>query len=215
MSTIASAPAEGARLRRPRWRDPRLLVGLVLVLASVAGVAALVSASQRTAAYWAAAGDLAPGTPVEAGQFVPVEANLGSAAGRYLSAEEPAPAGRVLSGVVRAGELVPAQMLGDVDPQRRRPVGVDVGEPLPDGVGAGDRVDVWVALPGKGGRGHGEPQRLAEGVEIAERVEEKGRLGGTDVTRLQLMVAEDVLPRLLDAKAQEARIAVVPSLGAQ
>lgn len=215
MSTIASTPPEAARLRRPRWRDPRLLVGLVLVLASVAGVAALVSSSQRTASYWAAAGDLAPGTPVEAGHFVQVEANLGPAAGRYLSAEAPAPAGQVLSGVVRAGELVPARMLGDVDPQRRRPVGVDVKETLPAGVDVGDRVDVWVALPGKGGRGFGEPQRLAEGVEIAERAEEKGGLGGGPVTRLQLMVGEDVLPRLLDAKGKEARITVVPTLGAR
>ena len=34
MTVDRAAPAEGARLRRPRWRDPRLLVGLVLVLAS-------------------------------------------------------------------------------------------------------------------------------------------------------------------------------------
>jgi len=42
-----SASAEGGRLRRPRWRDPRLLVGLVLVLASIAGVVALVASAQR------------------------------------------------------------------------------------------------------------------------------------------------------------------------
>ena len=51
MSTTMSASAEGGRLRRPRWRDPRLLVGLMLVLASIAGVVALVASSQRTAAY--------------------------------------------------------------------------------------------------------------------------------------------------------------------
>ncbi|NYL94127.1 flagellar biosynthesis protein FlgA, partial [Salmonella enterica subsp. enterica serovar Typhimurium] len=55
MSTTMSASAEGGRLRRPRWRDPRLLVGLMLVLASIAGVVALVASSQRTAAYWTAA----------------------------------------------------------------------------------------------------------------------------------------------------------------
>ena len=54
MSTTMSASAEGGRLRRPRWRDPRLLVGLVLVLASIAGVVALVASAQRTAAYWTA-----------------------------------------------------------------------------------------------------------------------------------------------------------------
>ena len=45
MTVDRATPAEGARLRRPRWRDPRLLVGLVLVLASVAGVVALLTAA--------------------------------------------------------------------------------------------------------------------------------------------------------------------------
>lgn len=214
MSTQLTAPAEGARLRRPRWRDPRLLVGLLLVLASVAGVVALVASSQRTGAYWSAAQDIAPGTPVEAGQFVAVEANLGGAAERYLPADGPAPTGQVVAGALRAGELVPRQALGDVDPQRRRPVGVELAEPLPERVGVGDRVDVWVAAPVEGGRGHADPQRLAEGIEIAELAQVQGGLGGGAATRLQLMVGEDVLPGLLDAKVKDARITVVPALGA-
>lgn len=105
-------------------------------------------------------------------------------------------------------------MLGEVDPQRRRPVGVELDEPLPDGVGVGDRVDVWVAAPVEGGRGHADPQRLAEGIEIIELAEDQGALGGGPAARVQLMVDEDVLPRLLDAKVTDARITVVPALGA-
>ncbi|MDX2341911.1 flagellar biosynthesis protein FlgA [Micrococcus sp. NPDC078436] len=209
-----NAPAEGTRLRRPRWRDPRLIVGLVLVLVSVAGVVALVSASQRTQSYWAATRDIVPGAPVEAEQFAPAEANLGDAGHLYLRADGPPPAGRVASGTVRAGELVPLRLLGEVDPQRRRPVGVELDEPLPDGVGVGDRVDVWVAAPVEGGRGHADPQRLAEGIEIIELAEDQGALGGGPTARVQLMVDEDVLPRLLDAKVTDARITVVPALGA-
>ncbi|RUQ42008.1 flagellar biosynthesis protein FlgA, partial [Micrococcus sp. HSID17228] len=113
MSTTMSASAEGGRLRRPRWRDPRLLVGLVLVLASIAGVVALVASSQRTAAYWTAAEDLPPGTPIAAGDLRPVEVNLSEAGERYLSADAPAPEGRMVSGTVRAGELLPAAALVD------------------------------------------------------------------------------------------------------
>ena len=152
MSTTMSASAEGGRLRRPRWRDPRLLVGLVLVLASIAGVVALVASAQRTAAYWTAAEDLPPGTPIAAGDLRPVEVNLSEAGERYLSADAPAPEGRMVSGTVRAGELLPAAALVDADPDGRRPVGVALDEPLPSGVGVGDRVDVWVAMPAEGGR---------------------------------------------------------------
>lgn len=214
MSTHLPTPAVGSRLRRPRWRDPRLIIGLVLVLASIAGVVALVTASQRTATYWAAAQDIAPGTPLEAGQFTPREVNLGEAERLYVRADGPPPAGRVVAATVRAGELVPAAALAEVDPQRRRPVGVELGEPLPAGMGMGDRVDVWVAQPIEGTRTHGDPERIAEGIEIAELAQATGGLGGGGgVTRLQLMVGEDVLPRLLDAKVKDARITVVPSLG--
>ena len=123
MTVDRAAPAEGARLRRPRWRDPRLLVGLVLVLASVAGVVALLAAAQRTQTYWVAARDIAPGTPVDAAAFVPAEAQLGDAAGLYLTADHPAPAGQVVGAVVRRGELVPAGVMAPADPARRRPRG--------------------------------------------------------------------------------------------
>lgn len=215
MSTERTAPVEGRRLRRPRWRDPRLLVGLLLVLASVAGVVALVGSAQRTQGYWAAARDIAPGTPVDAGAFTRVEANLSGAERLYLSADDPAPAGRLVSSAVRAGELVPVGALADADPQGRRPVGVELAEPLPEGVGVGDRVDVWVAAPREGGRGHEDPKRLAQGIEIAELAHDEAGFGGGATTRLQLMVGDDVLPGLLDAKVSDSRITVVPSVGAR
>lgn len=202
-----------ARLRRPRWRDPRLLVGLLLVLASVAGVVALLQSADRTDAYWAAKKDLAPGAPLAEGHFVAVEANLAGADERYLSADEPAPADRMLVSAVRAGELVPAGGVVDVDPHERRPVGLTLAEPLPDGVGVGDRVDVWVALPEQEGRGFGRPERLATHVEIAELVEDAGTFGTGQSIRVQVMVGPKELPELLEAKVRDARITVVPTLG--
>ena len=213
MSTTMSASAEGGRLRRPRWRDPRLLVGLVLVLASIAGVVALVASSQRTAGYWAAAEDLPPGTPIAAGDLRAVEVNLSEAGERYLSAEAPAPEGRMVSGTVRAGELVPAAALVDADPDGRRPVGVALDEPLPSGVGVGDRVDVWVAMPAEGGRGHADPARLAEALEISEVTAEQNGLGGSGTTRVQLLAPEETLPRIVDAKVKDARVTLVPAHG--
>lgn len=213
MSTTMSASAEGGRLRRPRWRDPRLLVGLMLVLASIAGVVALVASSQRTAAYWTAAEDLPPGTPIAAGDLRPVEVNLSEAGERYLSADAPAPEGRMVSGTVRAGELLPAAALVDADPDGRRPVGVALDEPLPSGVGVGDRVDVWVAMPAEGGRGHADPARLAEALEISEVTAEQSGFGGSGTTRVQLLAPKETLPRIVDAKVKDARVTLVPAHG--
>lgn len=210
----ASTDAQPApRLRRPRWRDPRLLIGLLLVLASVAGVVALLQSADRTQAYWAAKQDLAPGAPLSEGHFVPVQANLAGAEGHYLSADEPAPVDRMLVATVRAGELVPADGVVDADPQRRRPVGLTLAEPLPAGVGVGDRVDVWVALPVQEGRGFRKPERLASGVELSELVTDAGAFGAGESIRIQAMVGPEELPELLEAKVREARITVVPTLG--
>lgn len=202
-----------ARLRRPRWRDPRLLVGLLLVLASVTGVVALLQSADRTEVYWAARQDLAPGARLAEGHFVPVEADLAGTDERYLSAAEPAPVDRMLVSAVRAGELVPAGGVVDADPQERRPVGLTLAEPLPSGIGVGDRVDVWVALPEQEGRGFGRPERLAARLELSELVEDTGAFGAGDSVRIQVMVGPEALPELLEAKVRDARITVVPTLG--
>ena len=202
-----------ARLRRPRWRDPRLIVGLLLVLASVAGVVALLQSADRTQAYWAAKKDLAPGAPLAEHHFVPVEANLSGADRHYLSADEPAPVDSMLLAAVREGELIPAGGVVEADPQQRRPVGLSLAEPLPAGVGVGDRVDVWVALPEEEGHGYARPERIAERVELSELVEDTGAFGAGEGIRVQAMVGPDQLPELLEAKVRDARITVVPTLG--
>lgn len=209
----STAPETASRLRRPRWRDPRLLIGLLLVLASVAGVVALLQSADRTDAYWAAKQDLAPGAPLTPDQFVPVEANLSGAEGRYLSADAPAPVDRVLVSAVRAGELVPAAGVVEADPHERQPVGLTLAEPLPAGVGVGDRVDVWVALPLDEGRGFRKPERLASRVELSELVEDSGSFGTGASVRVQAMIGPEELPTLLEAKVRDARITVVPTLG--
>ena len=101
----------------------------------------------------------------------------------------------------------------DADPDGRRPVGVALDEPLPSGVGVGDRVDVWVAMPAEGGRGHADPARLAEALEISEVAAEQNGFGGSGTTRVQLLTPEETLPRIVDAKVKDARVTLVPAHG--
>ena len=77
----------------------------------------------------------------------------------------------------------------------------------------GDRVDVWVAMPAEGGRGHADPERLAEALEIAEVATEQGSIGGSGETRVQLLAPEATLPRVVDAQVKDARITLVPAHG--
>ena len=71
----ATAPV--MRLRAPRWKDPRLIVGIVLVLASVLMGALLVSRLSATTSVLVARGPIAPGDPLESAALAPVEPRPG------------------------------------------------------------------------------------------------------------------------------------------
>ena len=72
-----SAAAEGARLKRPSWKDPRLLVGILLVLASVVGVVSLVGAADQTTEAYAAREPIAVGETLTTDKLHRVKVRLG------------------------------------------------------------------------------------------------------------------------------------------
>ena len=69
---MTSSETVRARRRAP-WVDVRFLLGIVLILASVAGVWFVVSAARQTAPAIAAATTLVPGDVISAMPSVPVK----------------------------------------------------------------------------------------------------------------------------------------------
>ena len=214
--TLDPLPAPVApRLRRPTWRDPRLLVGCALVAGSVALGATVVSSARDTAPVYVAAHDLVPGDPVTASDLRVVDVNLGGEAARYLAPESGGPtAGAVATGVVRSGELVPRATLGNAADVDVRTVAVPVTGTLSDRVEAGSTVDVWfVPASGSGAAASGDaatPSRLTEDAVVAQ-VDEPGSslvVGGQ--TTVQVLVPQDDLPRVLTALATDGTVTVVP-----
>lgn len=96
-------PTEASRLRAPGWRDPRLIVGVILVLLSVTGVVALVQSMDARQGYWAASVDIVPGAQVSAADFHIVQANISESADRYWSAEDKLPPEFLVSSTIRQG----------------------------------------------------------------------------------------------------------------
>lgn len=211
MSLKTAAPAAAApRLKKPSWKDPRLLLGILLVLASVAGVSALVASQDRTTQVLAASRDLPVGTALKAADFDVVQVSLGGLEGTYVSAGDPFPQEAVAGNLLRRGELLVKADLTEADKLDRKPLGLDVQAPLPSGIRAGDRVDVWASLP-NGQNGYSEPRRLLEAAEISELSVSDSVIGGADSTRLLVLVEDQDLPALLGALSNQAKIAVVPN----
>ncbi len=209
VTTTPDRDESPVRLRKPSWRDPRLLVGLLLVFASVAAVTALVGNADRTTDVYVVRTEIPVGGPVTAKDLSVVAVRLGELEPAYLRVDERIPEAAVAMGVLREGELVARASLGRADDLDRKPIGLTIDDPLPAGTVTGSRVDVWVAFEGAGGTVE-PPTQLLEAAEISElTVSESALGGGNGSTLVHILVAEDALPDLLNALLNEARIALV------
>ena len=128
------------RLVRVRWRDGRLWLGVVLIIASMIVGSRLISHSDERVTVWRATHDLSIGSvPAD---LEPVAVALGDATAGYVRASVD-PVG-VLVHPVAAGELLPVAALGTAGSMPMRVITLPV-EPLhaPVGLLPGDRVDIW------------------------------------------------------------------------
>jgi hypothetical protein len=137
------------RVRPPRWLDLRLVLGVLLVLASVLLGARIVSAADATVPVWAVTGDLAAGTELTAGDLMAVDVRLDDTADAYLSTAT-RPEGRTLARAVRHGELLPRTALEEAGELVQLALPVQSGY-VPPGLERGQLVDVYaVADPAAG-----------------------------------------------------------------
>ncbi len=203
-----STVAGGARLKKPSWKDPRLLVGVLLVLASTAGVISLVGAADQTTEAYAAREPIAVGEKLTADKLNRVKVRLGDVEQHYLTPETGLAEGLVAVQRIGKDQLVPRDSTGRLDLLDRKPVAVTVDEALPTQAVAGSRVDVWVALPDTR-NGFSQPALLLPGAEIAQITPGSTALGSARSTVVMVLVADSQMPGLLGAQANKAKISVV------
>ncbi|KUM38388.1 hypothetical protein [Arthrobacter sp. EPSL27] len=204
----ASTGAGVARLKKPSWKDPKLLVGILLVLASVVGVISLVGAADQTAEAYTAREPIAVGEKLTADKLNRVKVRLGDVEQHYLTPATGVAEGLVAAQRIGKDQLVPRGSLGQPDSQGRKPVAVTVEEALPAQAVAGSRVDVWVALPDDRS-GFSQPSLLLPGAEIAQVTPGSTALGSARSTVVMVLVEDGQMPDLLGAQANKAKISVV------
>lgn len=215
MSTSRDLPAPTvSRLRPPSWRDPRLLVGVLLVVGSVVLGARLVEAADDTDPYFVAARPLTPGDTVGADDVRVVRLTMEAADRTYLPADRDLPEGLVAVRTMAEGELLPRAGVGAAGDLDVQPVGVPVAGALPAGLVKGASVDVWVAGPDpERAGGFLPPERLVEGAEVAEVNEAGTALGAGGGSTVQVLVAPEALQEVLGALANDAAVSLVLAPG--
>lgn len=141
----ASPPA--TRVQASRWRDPRLVVGLVVVATCAVLGARLLAGADDTVGVWAARDSLLQGQPVTGAELVRRQVRFEDQADadRYVSADDAVPAGATLVRPVGAGELLPRAALGSGSTEALTEVPLSVPtDAVPSTVATGTVVDVYV-----------------------------------------------------------------------
>ena len=203
---------QARRIQVPSWRDTRLLVGLLLVLASTVGGALVVAQADRTAPVFAAVRPLTPGTALTSGDLTVVSVRLADSGDQYLSARARLAEGQVVLRTVAAGELVPLSALGARDRVDLRPVSVPVAADVAEPLGPGVLVDVWVADRdrARGSTAYAAPRQVAASAEVAGRSARRGALGSSTSSAVQLLLTAELVPVVIQAVDNGARITLVP-----
>jgi Flp pilus assembly protein CpaB len=140
------------RLRPPRWRDRRLALGVILVLASVLLGARLLSSRDATTPVLIAARPLSPGHVLTAQDLTVGHVRLGAEGSRYWPAADLSGLqGHPILTAIAAGDLLARSAVGDTaSPQPMREVSVPVDPSRLPPLQAGDLVDVFATFKANG-----------------------------------------------------------------
>lgn len=213
-SRVPDSPA-GARLPRRSWRDPRLIVGVALVVMSIVAVMVTVRVSDDRVAVWAAHDDMVAGTTLDAEDLVAVRVQVPDL-DPYLMASVPVAPGAVVVRDVGAGELLTdAALRGPNEPRDVRVVTLPVlRNQMPADLAAGDRVDVYLVERDTAGGPTGPPQEVLAAVLVDSVDDDTGAFGGASLeVGVALAVPDGDVAQLVAAQARGTLTLVDVPLG--
>ena len=204
------------RLQRPSWRDPRLLVGVVLVLLGTAVGARIVASSDDTVPMYAASGAIRPGDHLTADNLRRVDVQLGDQASLYLSALSAVPDDSYALRDIPEGELIPASAVGSRGTVAVQAVTVEVDANSARGLPANSVVDVWVSRRDS----QSTQERYLDATLALQRVsvspvtQDSGRFGAASSTMaVQIRVPRDKVAEVIAAVDKQSRFTLVPVPG--
>jgi hypothetical protein len=224
-----STPAP-ARPRRRIAPDPRLLLGLLLVVASVAGVVGVVTAADRRSTLYVTPATLIPGQQIHVADLVERRVALDGADGLYLGRGDIPAGGLVVTQAVAKGQLLPTSSFGSAAGVRSTSLVVQLATRVSGAVVPGASVDLWSASSTSDARaasgeapdtdpdtdaGAGSvaaPTVLVAGATVVRVLDASGSFASdTKGSSVEVLVPRSRVARLLQAIADGDALALVPA----
>ena len=210
---MAEFPAPLApRLKRPSWRDPRLVFGVLIVLGSLLLGTWVVGKADDTVGVYTAAEVIMPGQLITASDVTVEQVNLARVSENYVLASQPWPDAVVAQHTISKGDLIPRGAFATTRSAELRPVAVGVIPAVAHGLAKGDQVELWY-IPAQSRNMLQEedltPQLLAAPATVSDiSTTGGGLIGGGQVT-VHLLVPTQSVPEILSAQASNGELTVV------
>jgi hypothetical protein len=171
------------RLRPRPWREPRLVLGVLLVLGATVLGGRLAAAGDDRVEYWAVRSPVTAGDAVAEDVLEPTRVRLSeAAAANYVRADEEfdAPLEELVwAHALSSGSLVEKTSLVPRAGRSHGELPLNVAEgAAPGDLARGDLVDVWVG-PGPGDDAAGETVKVLEAVKVLQTGDEASAVGGS------------------------------------
>lgn len=197
---------------RPRafWADIRFLLGIALIVASVAGVWFVVAAARQTAPVFAAVRTIVPGEAVGTDNLKVVDVALGQLEASYASPTTLVP-GAVATRTILSGQLVAQDAIGDAATLRTTTVVVRSATALPAAVVAGSSVEVWAAPQLERGT-YDTPRILVAAATVVSVAGDDSMIGSGGST-VELVIERADVADTLASIAGGASLSIVPTVG--
>jgi hypothetical protein len=199
---------------RPRPRafrgDARFVLGILLIVASVAGVWFVVTAARQTVPVFAATRTIVPGEAVSQSDVRVVDVALGQLEEAYL-APDALDGGLVATRTVEAGELVPQSAVGASSAAATTTVVLRSAVDVPASVAAGTVVEVWEAPLIERGS-YDAPRILVPDATVVSVTRDDSALGG-GAAALEVVIPRADVAAVLAAMADESALSVIPTAG--
>jgi hypothetical protein len=183
-----------------------MILGVLLIAISVAGVLLVIEANNRTEEFLVAAKPASSGSVITESRFRVVKMNLGESARLYLKPGDLEP-GNYLLNTMEVGQLVALGSVASAIIDARQPVVITSTMPLPRGVGVGDFVDIWVSEAQEAGS-FAAPMTLVLDAEIVDVAEASGVMADQQ-PQVQVLVPIESVSPILDAVASKDALSMI------
>ncbi len=146
MSDAQPAARKASRLALPRWADPKLLFGVLLVIVAMLLGARVFAMADNTVEIYAVKADMKTGDALEGSSVVPVRVRFTASdnAEAYVSATESIPQAMKVTHDLRAGEFLPRSAFATTTPQELLDMAIPVKDEAIPPLNSGDHVNVVV-----------------------------------------------------------------------